>query len=72
MLATKPNDEAVHETYIAAKREEGILKDELDAETRTFDAADGVSGLIVFFGAIIDIVAIIGLIGMIIIKYTDR
>lgn len=37
LLATKPNDEAVHETYIAAKREEGISKDELDAETRTLN-----------------------------------
>lgn len=37
LLATKPNDETVHETYIAAKREEGILKDELDAETRTLN-----------------------------------
>ncbi len=40
LLATKPNDEAVHETYIAAKREEGILKDELDAETRTLNEID--------------------------------
>lgn len=37
LLATKPNDETVHETYIAAKREEGIAKDELDAETRTLN-----------------------------------
>ncbi len=37
LLATKPNDETVHETYIAAKREEGIMKDELDAETRTLN-----------------------------------
>ena len=36
------------------------------------DAADETYGLIVFFGALIDIGAIIGLIGMIIIKYTDR
>lgn len=35
LLATKPNDEKVHETYIAAKREEGIAADELDAEART-------------------------------------
>lgn len=35
LLATKPNDEKVHETYIAAKREEGIAKDELDAEAQT-------------------------------------
>jgi len=35
LLATKPNDEAVHETYIAAKREEGAAADELDAEKRT-------------------------------------
>lgn len=40
LLATKPNDETVHETYIAAKREEGILKDELDAETRTLNEID--------------------------------
>lgn len=37
LLATKPNDEMVHETYIAAKREKGIAKDELDAETRTLN-----------------------------------
>lgn len=37
LLATKPNDETVHETYIAAKREEGIMKDEIDAETRTLN-----------------------------------
>ena len=35
------------------------------------DAADGTFGLIILFGVFIDIVAIIGLIGMIIIKYTD-
>lgn len=35
LLATKPNDETVHETYIAAKREEGIAEDEMDAEART-------------------------------------
>lgn len=35
LLATKPNDEKVHETYIASKREEGISSDELDAEART-------------------------------------
>lgn len=34
LLATKPNDEAVHETYVAAKREAGAAKDELDAEAR--------------------------------------
>ena len=34
LLATKPNDEQLHETYIAAKRAEGIAGDELDAETR--------------------------------------
>ena len=34
LLATKPNDEAVHETYVASKREEGPAKDELDAEAR--------------------------------------
>ena len=35
LLATKPNDEKVHETFIAAKREEGIAKDEIDAEAQT-------------------------------------
>lgn len=35
LLATKPNDEAVHETYIAAKRAEGAAQDELDAEAKT-------------------------------------
>lgn len=35
LLATKPNDATVHETYIAAKRSEGIAQDELDAEERT-------------------------------------
>ena len=34
LLATKPNDETVHETYVAAKREAGAAKDELDAEAR--------------------------------------
>ena len=34
LLATKPNDTAVHETYIAAKRSEGAAQDELDAEER--------------------------------------
>lgn len=37
LLATKPNDEKVHETYVASKREEGPLKDELDAETRALN-----------------------------------
>ena len=32
LLATKPNDETIHETYVAAKREDGVSKDELDAE----------------------------------------
>ena len=36
LLATKPNDETVHETYIAAKRAEGTAQDELDAEAKTF------------------------------------
>lgn len=40
LLATKPNDETVHETFIAAKREEGIAQDELDAETRTLNEID--------------------------------
>lgn len=40
LLATKPNDETVHETYIAAKREEGIAKDEIDAATRTKNEID--------------------------------
>lgn len=40
LLATKPNDEKVHETYIAAKREEGIAADELDAEARTLAEID--------------------------------
>ena len=34
LLATKPNDDAVHETYVAAKRAEGVQQDELDAESR--------------------------------------
>ena len=34
LLATKPNDEAVHETYVAAKRAEGAAQDELDAEAK--------------------------------------
>ena len=41
-------------------------------EMPPIDAADGMFGEIVLFGALIDIGAIIGLIGMIIIKYTDR
>ena len=41
-------------------------------EMPPIDAAYVMIELIVFFGAIIDIGAIIGLIGMIIIKYTDR
>lgn len=32
LLATNPNDAAVHETYIANKRAEGVAKDEIDAE----------------------------------------
>lgn len=36
------------------------------------DATNKMFELIIFFGACLDIVAIIGLIGMIIIKYTDR
>lgn len=34
LLATKPNDETVHETFIASKRAEGTAKDELDAEAK--------------------------------------
>lgn len=34
LLATKPADETVHETYIASKRAEGIAKDETDAEAK--------------------------------------
>lgn len=34
LLATKPNDEAVHETYVAAKRAEGAAQDELDAAAK--------------------------------------
>ena len=34
LLATKPNDPEVHETYIAAKREEGVAKDEIDAAAK--------------------------------------
>lgn len=34
LLATKPNDETVHETFIASKRAEGAAKDELDAEAK--------------------------------------
>lgn len=40
LLATKPNDDAVHETYIAAKRAEGAAADELDAEARTLAEID--------------------------------
>lgn len=40
LLATKPNDEAVHETFIAAKRAEGAQQDELDAEARTMAEID--------------------------------
>lgn len=32
LLATNPNDSAVHETYVANKRAEGAAKDEIDAE----------------------------------------
>ena len=35
MLATKPNDADVFETYIATKREEGIAQDEVDAAKQT-------------------------------------
>ena len=34
LLATKPSDEKVHETYIAAKRREGPAADEMDAEQK--------------------------------------
>ena len=40
MLATKPADAAVHETYIAAKREAGMPHDELDAEERALRAVE--------------------------------
>lgn len=40
LLATKPNDEKVHETYIASKREEGASADEMDAEARTLAEID--------------------------------
>lgn len=36
------------------------------------DATDKTFELIIFFGAMIDIVVLIGIIGTIIIKYTDR
>ena len=35
MLATKPNDADVFETYIATKREEGVSQDEVDAAKQT-------------------------------------
>jgi hypothetical protein len=35
MLATKPNDADVFETYIATKREEGIAQDEVDTAKQT-------------------------------------
>ena len=35
MLATKPNDADVFETYIATKRDEGIAQDEVDAAKQT-------------------------------------
>lgn len=34
LLGTKPNDEEIHATYVAKKREEGVAQDELDAETK--------------------------------------
>ena len=34
LLGTKPNDEDIHQTYIASKREGGSAKDELDAEAK--------------------------------------
>lgn len=40
LLATKPNDEAVHETYVASKRAEGVPQDELDAEARALAEID--------------------------------
>lgn len=40
LLATKPNDEKVHETYVASKREEGASADEMDAEARTLAEID--------------------------------
>ncbi len=49
LLATKPNDSAVHETYIAAKRRDGVASDELDAEARTLaEIADLEKGVTVF------------------------
>lgn len=37
-----------------------------------FDTADVMMGPILFFGALLDIVVVIGIVGAIIIKYTDR
>lgn len=49
VLATKPNDERVHETYIAAKRREGPAADELDAEAKALaEIADLEKGKTIF------------------------
>jgi hypothetical protein len=37
-----------------------------------FDTTDGMMGEILFFGAILDILAIVGIIGVIITKATDK
>lgn len=40
LLGTKPNDESIHETYVAAKRAEGIARDEIDAEKKTLECIE--------------------------------
>lgn len=34
LLATKPSDEKIHETYVAAKKRDGVESDEMDAESK--------------------------------------